>query len=464
MSDVDEFGISEEEWSLLTNALAEPVEQLIVVESKDPGQLREIERRLPELAGTRPVLQQAVDFNAMREPENVWKTAQSMIQPANINAVELSRHSGMDRQNPDCRDATNLCHPWSLGSGNPCRNDGEHQNSTDLSPGIPLLVVVMDVWPASDDGDAVKQLAAFWRGMNQQRELWHSLPAQVLFLLSPAAYKHLSFNADHLKRWVSLKLRLWAGSTELEVLARPGSTGGTPWVFRDGGEKISIGPNAFTPTSEFLALQLEEAIKRGESKSEQVRRYYLPLITECLAMGDRREALFWREKIGDLDGLASEEREALKKLDEQLTEPTDTYRFDVYFSYNSRDRSSVRELSSALRNRGLNVWLDVEQLQPGRPWLTALEDALHHSASTAILIGKEGVGAWQNQEMSAMLREIARDNRPIIPVLLPDAPEIPTLPLLLSKYSWEDLRQGITESKIDLLVWGITGKKPSASA
>ena len=29
----------------------------------------------------------------------------------------------MDRRNPDCRDANNPCHPWSLGSGDPCRND-----------------------------------------------------------------------------------------------------------------------------------------------------------------------------------------------------------------------------------------------------------------------------------------------------------------------------------------------------
>gem|GEM_PF-4549202 len=35
----------------------------------------------------------------------------------------LFRHSGMDRRNPDCRDATNPYHPWSLGSGDPCRND-----------------------------------------------------------------------------------------------------------------------------------------------------------------------------------------------------------------------------------------------------------------------------------------------------------------------------------------------------
>ncbi len=48
------------------------------------------------------------------------------------NTVELVRHSGMDRRNPDCRDATNPYHPWSLGSGGPCRNDDETLNSTAL--------------------------------------------------------------------------------------------------------------------------------------------------------------------------------------------------------------------------------------------------------------------------------------------------------------------------------------------
>ena len=58
--------------------------------------------------------------------------------PSYHNALEISRHSGMDRRNPDCRDATNPYHPWSLGSGDPCRNDGENLNSTVLPPYPPL--------------------------------------------------------------------------------------------------------------------------------------------------------------------------------------------------------------------------------------------------------------------------------------------------------------------------------------
>ena len=38
-------------------------------------------------------------------------------------AIKLSRHTGRDRRYPDCRDAPKPRHPWSLGSGGPCRND-----------------------------------------------------------------------------------------------------------------------------------------------------------------------------------------------------------------------------------------------------------------------------------------------------------------------------------------------------
>ncbi len=50
------------------------------------------------------------------------------------NAVESNRHSGMDRRNPDCMDASKPRHPWSLGSGGPCRNDEENLNACKNGP------------------------------------------------------------------------------------------------------------------------------------------------------------------------------------------------------------------------------------------------------------------------------------------------------------------------------------------
>ena len=450
MVDLEAFGIPEEEWSLLTNALSEPVEQLIAIESKDKEQLAEVERRLLELVGPRPLLRQVVDLNTLGEPETVWKTAELLVEP--------------------------------------------------FAGEIPLLVVVIAIWPEQDDVEARQPLAAFWRGMNQLRELWHSLSAQVLFLLSPIAYKHLSLNADHLKRWISLKLRLWEGSTDLEVLARPGKYEVSPTLrftniendnvrsmHLEGSQQLivplnsinvqsisfvprnSIGVQSFSGNElkssrlEILGLQLKEAIRRGESKADQVKRYYLPMIVESLAIGDRQGAKELRENIGGLEGLGQRECEALKKLDEQLTEPTIKPRFDVFISYCSQDRYIVREMVSTLYHRGLNVWFDQEQLRPGIPWQAALEDILHHSACVAVLIGKEGLGQWQREEMKAALNIVARDNRPIIPVLLPNAPDNPVLPPILANRAWVDMRQGITEAKINQLVWGITGKKLSVT-
>jgi len=427
MANLEAFGIPKEEWSLLTNALSEPVEQLIVVESKDPAQLKEVERRLQKLVGPRPLLKQVVDLNTLHEPENAFKTAALLVKP--------------------------------------------------FAEEIPLLVVVIAIWPEQDNGKATKQLAAFWRGMNQLRELWHSLSAQVLFLLSPIAYKHLSLNAGHLKRWISLKLRLWEGSTDLKVMARPGRQEVISTPFSGGAQPIGYckldgivnlgGMQARTATrGEVLAHQLQEAIKRGESQSDQVRRYYLPLISESLAMGDRDGAQTWRDQIGDLEGLASEECEALKKLDERLGEATGKPSYHVFLSHSPRDKYIVNQLISALRKRKkeLKMWLEEEQILPGMNFLTQMEAGLRDSACVAVLIGKEGLGQWQNEEMKAALSRVARDNRPIIPVLLPDAPKNLTLPPILANRSWVDLRQGITKSKIDQLVWGITGKKPSVSA
>jgi hypothetical protein len=48
------------------------------------------------------------------------------------NVVELSRHAGMDCRHPGHRDVIRAGHPWPLGSGNPCRNDGPKLISTTL--------------------------------------------------------------------------------------------------------------------------------------------------------------------------------------------------------------------------------------------------------------------------------------------------------------------------------------------
>jgi hypothetical protein len=135
--------------------------------------------------------------------------------------------------------------------------------------------------------------------------------------------------------------------------------------------------------------------------------------------------------------------------------------FNVFLSHNSKDKPIVRPLAEALRARDLPPWLDEDQLVPGRPWQDALEEIIKTTRTTAVLIGKDGLGPWEKPEMRACIDEFVKRGLPVIPVLLPNAPRKLELPLFLKAFTWVDLRGGLTDEGLSKLVWGITGIKPS---
>jgi len=104
--------------------------------------------------------------------------------------------------------------------------------------------------------------------------------------------------------------------------------------------------------------------------------------------------------------------------------------------------------------------LDEDELQPGIPWQQMLEAGIKHSKSVAVLVGKDGLGPWEDEEMQAALVLAVKDKRPCIPVLLPGASSKPDLPMFLGNRTWVDLRAGFTKDGLAKVVWGITGKKP----
>ncbi|AUB83479.1 toll/interleukin-1 receptor domain-containing protein [Candidatus Thiodictyon syntrophicum] len=108
--------------------------------------------------------------------------------------------------------------------------------------------------------------------------------------------------------------------------------------------------------------------------------------------------------------------------------------FDCFLSHNSRAQPAVRALAAQLRDRGLTVWLDEEQLRPGLPWQPLLESGIRAARSVAVLVGADGLGPWEQKEMRAALSLAVKDGRPVIPVLLADAPAAPELPLFLAKH------------------------------
>jgi len=134
--------------------------------------------------------------------------------------------------------------------------------------------------------------------------------------------------------------------------------------------------------------------------------------------------------------------------------------FDAFISYSSADRTTVQELKGLLVARKLTVWIDQEQLIPGRPFIPALENALQQTGSVVVVIGKSGIGPWQREEVQVALDNAVNLQRPVISVLLAGAPPPNRLDAFLKNRTWVDFQNGYSEEGIDRLVWGIKGQKP----
>jgi hypothetical protein len=133
--------------------------------------------------------------------------------------------------------------------------------------------------------------------------------------------------------------------------------------------------------------------------------------------------------------------------------------FDVFLCHNWADKASVRRIADRLEEHGILPWLDERELPPGQPWQQLLEKQIARIRSAAVFVGAAGVGPWQEQELYGFLREFVSRRSPVIPVLLPDAPDKPELPIFLKAMTWVDFRLQDPEP-LSRLIWGITGQRP----
>lgn len=136
--------------------------------------------------------------------------------------------------------------------------------------------------------------------------------------------------------------------------------------------------------------------------------------------------------------------------------------FDVFLAHNGNDKPMVRRLKKKLHHNRLTVWLDEDQLRPGLPWQELLENGIKASKAGAVLVGKDGLGPWENREMRVLLSRAVDEGIPVIPVLLPGAAAEPQLPPFLAGHTWVDLRDGLRKDGIGRLIWGITDKRPQS--
>jgi small GTP-binding protein len=133
--------------------------------------------------------------------------------------------------------------------------------------------------------------------------------------------------------------------------------------------------------------------------------------------------------------------------------------FDVFLCHNWEDKPAVRRLAQQLRERGLRPWLDERELRPGLPWQPTVEEIIAGIPAAAVIVGPQGVGPWQNQELAALLRQFVRRRCAVVPVLLPGANHL-DLPIFLDGLTWVNL-SAVEPDPIDQLVWGISGRQPN---
>ena len=133
--------------------------------------------------------------------------------------------------------------------------------------------------------------------------------------------------------------------------------------------------------------------------------------------------------------------------------------FDVFLAHNSQDKPQVRAIANKLKRRGLTVWLDEEQIPPGRSFQDAIQQALQNVKSAAIFIGTEGLGKWQILELRSLISRLLEADIPIIPVLLPGVEGIPDNLLFLRELNYVKFEKGINDFEaLDKLESGIRQK------
>ena len=132
--------------------------------------------------------------------------------------------------------------------------------------------------------------------------------------------------------------------------------------------------------------------------------------------------------------------------------------FDVFLCHNSGDKPAVKIIGEQLKELGILPWLDEWELRPGLLWQRALEEQIKNIKAAAVFIGKDNIGPWQDAELHAFLRQFVKRNCPVIPVLLLDCDQQPTLPIFLEGMMWVDFRQPEPDP-MRQLIWGITGER-----
>lgn len=139
-----------------------------------------------------------------------------------------------------------------------------------------------------------------------------------------------------------------------------------------------------------------------------------------------------------------------------MSEPSQ--QFDAFLAHNDFDKPSVEAVAANLRKLGVKVWLDREQIPPGRWYQDVIQQGIQSAKSIVVFLGPTGVGQFQLLETRTAINQCMQKDIPVIPVLLPKS-KFPENLLFLKDLHYVQLKSVDDKCGLEDLKWGITGKK-----
>ena len=96
------------------------------------------------------------------------------------------------------------------------------------------------------------------------------------------------------------------------------------------------------------------------------------------------------------------------------------FKYDVFLSHSSKDKTKVQKIAERLNKDGINVWFDEWQLKPGVSIPANIEEGLENSRTLALFMSENSFGSdWAQLEAGTFrFRDPLNKNRRFIPVRL----------------------------------------------
>ena len=102
--------------------------------------------------------------------------------------------------------------------------------------------------------------------------------------------------------------------------------------------------------------------------------------------------------------------------------------FDAFLSYCHRDRGRVDVLLSLLRDAGLRIFFDAEQIGPGDNIVARLHAGMTHTRRAIIVVTAHYMeSTWAQRELDALLSRSRAQELRLLPVLLDAVPLPPAI-------------------------------------